>query len=76
MPEPSPISTLPANQRFSGALLTKEQLAQQLGLKKRGVECLVFSKRIPVIRISRRCVRFSLPKVLAALDRLEVKEVA
>jgi hypothetical protein len=30
-------------------------------------------KRIPFIRISRRCVRFDLKRVLAALRKLEVK---
>jgi len=56
-------------------LLTKDQLAERLGLKRRGVECLIAARKIPVLRISGRCVRFSWPKVRAALDRLEIKEV-
>jgi excisionase family DNA binding protein len=56
-------------------LLTKDQLAERLGLKRRGVECLVAARKIPVIKISGRCVRFSWPKVQAALDRLEVKAI-
>jgi hypothetical protein len=57
-------------------LLTKDQLAEKLDLTRRGVECLVANRRIPVIRISARCVRFSWPKVQAALDKLTVNEVA
>lgn len=70
-----PLTTLTAESRISETLLTKKQLAPHLSLKVRGVECLVAARRIPVIRISSRCVRFSLPKVLAALNRLEIKEV-
>jgi excisionase family DNA binding protein len=54
-------------------LLTKEELAKRLKLTKRGVECLVARRVIPVIRISRRCVRFRYEDVMAALERLTVK---
>jgi excisionase family DNA binding protein len=57
-------------------LLTKDQLAERLGLKRRGVECLVASRKIPVIKVSGRCVRFSWSKVLTALNKLEVKAVS
>ena len=56
-------------------LLTKDDLAKRLKLKRRGVECLVARRLIPVIRISRRCVRFSWQAVKAALARHEIKEV-
>jgi hypothetical protein len=56
-------------------LLTKEQLAERLGLKVRGVESLVLQRKIPVLRISGRCVRFSWPRVLAALQKFEEKEL-
>jgi excisionase family DNA binding protein len=56
-------------------LLTKDQLAERLGLKRRGVECLIAAKKIPVLRISGRCVRFSWPRVCAALRKFEVEEV-
>ena len=56
-------------------LLTKEQLAERLGLKVRGVESLAASRKIPAIRISGRCVRFSWPRVLAALRKLEVEAI-
>jgi excisionase family DNA binding protein len=57
-------------------LMTKDQLAQRLGMKRRGVECLVKNGRIPVIRISKRCVRFSWPKVEKALGKLETGAVS
>jgi hypothetical protein len=56
-------------------LLTKDGLAKRLKLKRRGVECLVARRLIPVIRISRRCVRFSWQAVKDALARYEIKEV-
>ena len=56
-------------------LLTKDQLAERLQLKRRGVECLVAQKKIPVIKISGRCVRFSWAKVQAALNKFEVAEI-
>jgi excisionase family DNA binding protein len=56
-------------------LLTKQQLAERLGLKVRGVESLVERRKIPALRISGRCVRFSWPRVLAALQKFEFKEI-
>ena len=57
------------------ALLTKKQLALKLNLSTRSVDNLQRKKLVPVCRISPRCVRYSLPAVLAALDRLTVREV-
>jgi hypothetical protein len=39
------------------------------------VECLVAARKIPVLKISRKCVRFDADRVLAALKKFEVKEV-
>ena len=63
-----------ANSKAS-ELLTKDELASRLKLRRRGVEGLVARRIIPVIRISRRCVRFSWKAVENALARHEVKEV-
>jgi excisionase family DNA binding protein len=54
-------------------LLTKQQLAERLGLQVRGVENLVANRKIPAMRISGRCVRFSWPRVVAALQKFELK---
>jgi excisionase family DNA binding protein len=55
-------------------LLTKDEVAKRLRLKRRGVEGLVAQRKIPVIRISHRCVRFDWQKVSAAIDRFEIRE--
>ena len=57
-------------------LLTKEELRAELNLRStRGVEQLIKCRKIPVIRIGHRTVRFSLPQVLAALEKLTVRAV-
>lgn len=62
------------NQRsiFADRLIDKDALAGYLGLKRRGVECLMAKRRIPYIRVGGR-IRFQLSKVLKALERFEVK---
>jgi hypothetical protein len=58
------------------ALLDKEMLRQRLNLEStRGVDELVRKRKIPVIRIGHRTVRFSWPHVRAALEKLTVKEI-
>jgi len=59
----------------SAEVLTKDELAKRLKLTRRGIECLVARRIIPVIRLSRRCVRFSWEAVQRALAKLEVKEI-
>ena len=56
-------------------LLTKKELAAALNVSPRTVENWIAEKRIPRLRLSARLTRFSLPKVEAALNRYEVKEV-
>ncbi len=56
-------------------LLTKKELAAALNVSARTVENWIAEKRIPRLRLSARLCRFSLPKVEAALNRYEVKEV-
>jgi excisionase family DNA binding protein len=56
-------------------LLTKQQLAERLGLKVRGVESLIERRKIPALKISGRCVRFNLRRVLEALNKFELKEL-
>lgn len=57
-------------------LLTKQQLADRLGLKVRGVESLVAHRKIPILRISGRMARFSWPHVMAALSKFEQKAIS
>ena len=57
-------------------LLDKEHLRQKLGLESiRGVDELVRRRKIPVIRLGHRTVRFSWPAVEAAIKRLTVNEI-
>jgi hypothetical protein len=60
---------------YDNYLLTKQQLGEKLGLTPRGIEQMMRRRQIPVVRISRRCVRFSLPRVLKSLAKFELKEV-
>lgn len=57
-------------------LLTKEQLRDALNLPStRMVDELVRRRKIPVIRLGYRTVRFDLAKVEAAIERLELKSI-
>lgn len=56
-------------------LVTKKVVAHAASVSTRCVELWLKRRLIPVVRLSPRCVRFHLPSVLAALRRLEVKEV-
>jgi hypothetical protein len=56
-------------------LLDKVQLAEHLGMKVRGVEMLVKERKIPAMRIGHKTLRFSLPRVMRALEKFEVREV-
>lgn len=56
--------------------LTKEQLRDALNLPStRMVDELVRRRKIPVLRLGYRTVRFDLAKVQAALEKLELKAI-
>ncbi len=57
------------------ALLKKEAIARELQCSPRHIERLQRAKKIPVIRISAKCVRYRLAGVLAALSKLETEAV-
>jgi hypothetical protein len=59
----------------SQRLVNKACIAKMLGLTIRGVECLVARRVIPVIRISRRCVRFDPVSVRESLHAYEVRPI-
>ena len=63
-------------QKTNDELLTKEDLRAALNLPStRSVDELVRKRRIPVIRLGHRTVRFSLAKVRAALEKLTIQEI-
>jgi hypothetical protein len=58
-------------------LLSKEEIRHKLNLISiRGVDELVRRRKIPVVRLGHRTVRFSWPAVEAALKRLTIKEIS
>jgi hypothetical protein len=56
-------------------LVNKATIAKMLSMKIRGVECLVARRVIPVIRISRRCVRFDPVSVRESLRAYEIRPI-
>lgn len=55
--------------------LTKEEVAQRLGLKRRGIEAMMARRVLPFIRLSHRCVRFDWVKVQEAIGKFEIRSV-
>ncbi len=55
-------------------LLTKEELRVALNLPStRMIDELVRERMIPVLRLGHRTIRFDLVKVMAALEKFELK---
>ena len=57
-------------------LLTREQLALKLGVSVRTIVRWEKAKRLPVIRLSERTLRYSLQSVKRALEKRELRELA
>src|SRR5438046_10095592 len=55
-------------------LVKKGVVARATQVSTRLVELWMQRRLIPFVRLSKRCVRFHLPSVLAALRKMEVKE--
>jgi excisionase family DNA binding protein len=66
---PPPNAAPPDTPRLT--LLTKVQLARELQISVRHLERLVAARKLPVVKLSRGCVRFSRERVLAAIWRFE-----
>jgi excisionase family DNA binding protein len=60
---------------LQGELLNKAQLRERLNLGPRSVDELIRTRKIPVIRMGHRTVRFSWPDVEAALEKLTVRAI-
>ena len=57
-------------------LLTKEELRQRLNVPHvRIVENMTRAKKIPVVKLGHRTLRYNWTKVQAALEKLTVREV-
>jgi excisionase family DNA binding protein len=55
-------------------LLTISELADITGITKGSLYHMLSEKRIPVVRISKRCVRFRYSEILRWWDRISQKE--
>lgn len=56
-------------------MITKRELAVELRVCPRTIDNFIRERRIPVIRIKNRLVRFDLERVLKALSKFEIAEV-
>jgi excisionase family DNA binding protein len=56
-------------------LLKIDELAVRLRTKRRAVERMVQARKIPVVRINRRVLRFRWSEVEKALAKLTIKEL-
>ena len=65
------VDALPVAER----LVTKPVMALAASVSPRLIDVWAHEKKIPVVRISPRCLRYHIPSVLAALRRFTVEEV-
>ena len=66
----------PVNADDPSRLLTKEEVARRLGLPStRMVDALMRQRKIPYLKLGYRTVRFDWKRVIAAIEKLELREV-
>ena len=56
-------------------LITKRDIAEQCQVSIRTIDGWINERKIPVIHLSKRCVRFREDAVLAAIQKFERKAV-
>ena len=56
-------------------MITKRELAVELRVCPRTIDNLIRERRIPVMRIKSRLVRFDLERVQQALSKFEIAEI-
>ena len=57
------------------SLLTAEQLAEKLQIGRRTIGAWTAARRIPCLRLGKRCVRYDLARVREALTKFEQEAV-
>lgn len=62
-------------QNDASTLLTAAELAKALKVSRRTIGNFTKSRRIPCLRLGRRCVRYDLAKVREALAKYEQQAV-
>ena len=66
----------PTNADDPHRLITKEEVRRRLGLPStRMVDALMRQRKIPYIKLGYRTIRFDWRRVIAAVEKLELKEV-
>lgn len=70
-----PVATPPPNQPTSRKNRTKAQLSFYLQISPRQIEHWMAARKIPFLRLGRKCVRFDFDAVDRALMRFEVKAI-
>jgi hypothetical protein len=55
-------------------LLTEEQLLERVPLTSRQLRRLREKRKVPFIKFGRRSIMYNLEKVVAALEKFEIKE--
>ena len=66
--------TKTASEPIDSTLVNKKIVARAASVSPRTIDNWIRQKRIPFLRISKRCVRFRVRDVLRALDAFTVKE--
>jgi hypothetical protein len=57
-------------------LIEEEELLKHVPMTPRLLRELRYQRKIPFVRLSYRAIRYDLKKVMAAIERLEIKEIA
>lgn len=63
-------------QDIATTLLTAAELAAELKVGRRTIGAWTKSRRIPVLKLGRRCIRYDLQRVRDALAKYEQEAVA
>ncbi|HRH95899.1 MAG TPA: helix-turn-helix domain-containing protein [Prosthecobacter sp.] len=62
-------------QKDTHELLTAAQLAQEIQVGRRTIGAWTKSRRIPALKLGRRCVRYDLQRVRDALAKFEQEAI-
>lgn len=60
----------------TSTLLTAAELAQELKVGRRTIGAWTKNRRIPALKLGRRCIRYDLKRVREALAKFEQEAVA
>ena len=61
---------------INAALVNTTTMAKMAGVSNRTLQAWVKERRVPAIKLGKRCIRFDPPRVLAALRKFTIREVS